>query len=190
VRERVRKVVQQPAFSTRGPIEEFTCQPATYHWLMDHPDRAVIAWRRLGAQCTDITDRGNGQCGWTDGAGSDIHWDTVYCGPKLRIWYAEGKVCPGLLLPTLPVQAVVVMRYSEGPEKTERVALRQQAELFMYTDSKAARMVTRLLGESAPRLGEQYVAQLEMFYSALSVYLDRHPEQARRLLAPAAPQPR
>jgi hypothetical protein len=61
-----------------------------------------------------------------------------------------------------------------------------QAELYLYTDSKAAAIVARLVGASAPRLGAQYVAQLEMFYSALSWYVEQHPKQAEALLSEAA----
>jgi hypothetical protein len=183
VRERVRKVVEHPTLSTRGPVEAFVCQPQTYHWLLEHPDRAVAAWRRLGATVTDVTDRGNGRFGWSDGAGSDIHWDTVASNGKMRVWFAEGRVCPGLPLPALPVQAVVVIRYAESRDGSDRPVLRHQAELFVRTDSKAAALATRLLGDTAPRLAEQYVVQLETFFSALAVYLNQHPDQAPRLLA-------
>src|SRR5579883_2224398 len=59
VRDRVRSVVDSPTMYTHGPTEEFTCRPALYYWLLDHPDRAIQAWRKLGARCVDITDLGN-----------------------------------------------------------------------------------------------------------------------------------
>jgi hypothetical protein len=43
--------------------------------------------------------------------------------------------------------------------------------------------VARLLGPSAPRLAEQYLGQLQLFFSALVWYLDQHPERAAGLLA-------
>src|SRR4051812_5042706 len=61
VRERVRLVVDRPTLYTRGPAEEFPCRPAIYFWLLEHPDRAILAWRRLGARCLDVTDQGNGR---------------------------------------------------------------------------------------------------------------------------------
>src|SRR5438132_244798 len=66
----VRRVLQQPTLFTHGPVEVFHGRPALYHWLLDHPDEAVRLWRRLGAKCMEITDRGNGRFGWTDGEGS------------------------------------------------------------------------------------------------------------------------
>jgi hypothetical protein len=191
VRERVRQALERPTYTARGPAESFQCRPAVYHWLLEHPDRAVLAWRRLGARCVDIQDRGDGRFGWSDELGSDVHWDTVYRGPGMRVWYAEGRVKPGKLVPPLPVRAVVVLRYSEDRDNNTRVVMTHQAELFLYTDSRTAAVVAKLVGASAPRLGAQYVAQLEMFYSALSWYVEQHPDRADALLstAPRGDQP-
>ena len=64
--------------------------------------------------------------------------------------------------------------------------VRHEAELALHTDSKTAALVAKLVGASAPRLGQQYVAQLEMFYSALAWYLGQHPGQAEALLSGTA----
>src|SRR5579885_2682784 len=100
-REKVRKVLEQPTLRAQGPPEHFTCQPATYRWLLDHPDKAAAMWRRLGARCLDIADRDGGRFGWSDSLGSDVWWDTVYQGPNMRVWLAEGHVKPGVLLPSV-----------------------------------------------------------------------------------------
>ncbi len=187
VRERVRKVLEHPTLSTQGPSEVFSCRPAWYYWFLDHPDRAVVVWRRLGAKCLDIVDRGNGRFGWSDSLGSDVHWDTVCSGPHLRIWFAEGRVRPGVLMPAVPVQAVVVLRFVEGRDSAGRPLLRHQADLYLHTDSKGAALAARLLGPSAPRAAEQYAAQIQMFFSFLSWYIEQHPEQAASLLAGVVP---
>jgi hypothetical protein len=183
VREQVRQTLDRPTYHARGPAESFICNPAQYHWFLEHPDRAVVAWRRLGARCVDIQDRGNGRFGWSDTLGSDVTWTTVYLDTHMRVWYAEGKIHPGTLLPYLSVRAVVVMRFTEAYDQTGQTFMRQQAELSLHTDSKTAAVVAKLVGASAPRLGEQYVAQLEMFYSALAWYIGQHPRQAETLLS-------
>jgi hypothetical protein len=185
VRERVRQVVQQPTLCTHGPAEVFVCQPATYYWLLDHHDRAAAAWRRLGARCVEISDRGGGRFGWSDGQGSDVHWDTVHRGPGLRVWYAEGVVRAGLLLPAVPVRAVVVLRHAAGHDEDGRPLLGHQLSLFVHADSRAATLAKRLLGASVPRLAEQYVLQMEQFFSSLARYLYRYPDQAEPLLSDA-----
>src|SRR5262249_53304381 len=78
--------------------------------------------------------------------------------------------------------AVVVLHYSEGHDETGRPVLRHQAELAFHTDSKAAALITKVLGPAAPHLAEQCVGQIELFFSALVWYLDRHPEKAWTLL--------
>src|SRR5690242_5102465 len=94
-RERVRYVVEHPTLVSHGPVETFYCQPHLYNWLLDHPDQAVIAWKGLGAQCTDIQERSPGRFAWQDGQGSEVHWETVFGTGRQRIWYAEGRVRPG-----------------------------------------------------------------------------------------------
>ena len=36
---------------------------------------------------------------------------------------------------------------------------------------------------SGPKVAEQYVGQMEMFFAALSWYLDQHPEKAEEMFA-------
>jgi hypothetical protein len=181
-RERVRSVIEQPTVVGTGPVEEFGGKLVPYLWLLDHPDRTARAWRQMGATCLEIVNRGNGRFGWTEAHGSDLSWETVYRGPGKHIWYAEGTVNPGALLPTVPVRAVVVMHYAGEIDSQGVANIRHHADLFVQTDSKAAAMMVRLFGPSVPRLTDQCLAQLEMFFSAMTNYLQRHPERAETLL--------
>jgi hypothetical protein len=182
LREQVRQVIEQPTLFGQGPAEAFGGDPALYRWLLDHPDRAVLAWRRLGARCSTISVRPDGTFVWSDEHGSEIRWKTVYDKPALRIWYAEGKVNPALL-PCIPVRIVVVLRHGERQDGNTQTLIYHQAHVFLQSDSRAAALVNRLLGSSVPRLAEQYVGQLEMFFSGLVWYLDHHPERSEKLLA-------
>jgi hypothetical protein len=178
----VQRVVTKPTLFTHGPAETFTCCPGIYRWLLEHPDQAVQLWRRLGARCMDIEDRGKGVFGWSDGQGSDVRWWTAYRSPQMRMWYAEGNVRAAGILPLVPVRALVVLRHSEARMASGRTFIRHQLDLFMQTDSKTAALVTRLMGPSAPRMAEQAAGQMEMFFSALAWYLDQHPGKARTVL--------
>jgi hypothetical protein len=185
VRERVRQVVQQPTLAAHAPVEVFPCQPELYHWLLDHHDRASLAWRRLGTRCIEITDRGGGRFGWTDGQGSDVVWEEVYRGQRERIWYAQGIVRGGVLLPAVPVRAVAVLRHAETRDEGNRPLMSHQLSLYALADSKAASLAKRLFGASIPRLADQYVVQMELFFSALARHLQRHPDQVEPLLSDA-----
>jgi hypothetical protein len=182
VRTRVRQVIERPTLFSHGPAEAFTGRPAVYRWLLDHPDRAVVAWRKLGATCTDITDRGQGHFIWKDGQGSEISWQTIHDAASLRIWYAEGQMRPGLLLPCVRVRAVLLLRHGDRPDGPDRMLIFHQADVFLQTDSKAAALLTQWLGASVPGLAEQGLSQVEMFFSALVWYLGQHPERTERLL--------
>src|SRR5579862_1267262 len=137
-RQGVKITLEKPALFTQGPVETFACAPHVYYWLLEHPDRGVIAWRRLGAQCVMIADRGAGRFGWKDEHGSDLQWEVVYHSNDRHIWYAEGKVRPAPLLPLVPVKAVVVLHYSEQAGPNGAILIQHQAEMFLHTDSAGA----------------------------------------------------
>ncbi len=181
-REKVRQVISQPTFKGRGAGEAFGGRPELYDWLLDHPDRALAAWRRLGAIASEIVNHGNGRFSWSDAHGSTVYWHTVYDHKNLRIWYAEGKVRPAAFMPLVPVRAVLVLRHGDMPEGNGRSLLIHQTELFVETDSRAAALAAKLMGGSATRLTEQGLGQLELFFSGLVWYLDQHPERLGRLL--------
>src|SRR4029077_17834718 len=77
-RDKVRQVVNQPTFKGRGAGEAFGGRPELYDWLLDHPERALAAWRRLGAIASEIVNHGDGRYSWSDTRGSHIQWHTVY----------------------------------------------------------------------------------------------------------------
>jgi hypothetical protein len=182
MRERVRAVAERPTLVARGPVETFLCNPATYRWLLDHPDHACRLWRQLGAKVADIHDQGNGRFGYDDGQGNSVHWHSVLDTPGQRVWYAEGRCKPGLLLPTSTVKAVLLLNLSEGQDSLGRPSLRHQMQLQLRADSAVVAMAARLFGASAPHLAEQYVGQIETFFGALAWYLNENPKQAEAML--------
>jgi hypothetical protein len=174
----VRQIMDQPTLFASGPPESFRGNPAMYYWLLDHPDQAMKAWRRLGAKCREITDRGDGTFTWTDGEGTCIRWETVYRDPTKRIWFAVGSSRPNPLLPLVPVRAVVVLHHTVMRDGYERPLLKHRADLYLQLDSRTAQVLAKLLGASAPRLAEQGLAQMELFFSGLVGFFERYPERA------------
>jgi hypothetical protein len=180
LRDKVRGVMEKATLTTRGPAEVFTCRPAVYYWLLDNPDQAVRLWRLLGAKCTDIQRETTGFC-WHDDQGSRLHWDVVLHTGTQCVWFAEGKVNPGRLLPTVDVQAVVVLNHTEGVDAAGKPAIRHQIEMYLKTDGKAISMAAKIVGASSPRVAEQYLGQMEMFFAAMAWYLEQHPQKAEEM---------
>lgn len=183
MRLKARKVLDKPAMYARGRPETFRCQPEIYHWLLDHPDRAVKAWQRLGARCMNIAARGENSFGCKDNQGTDMVWSAIVSNPREQVWYAEGVVRPGFLLPVVGVKALFVVRIDECRDALGRAAVRHQGEVVLSCDSKAIGLATRLLGASAPGMAEEYIGQIQTFFAALAWYLNEHPERSARLLA-------
>src|SRR5262249_37666145 len=114
---------------------------------------------------------------------TDVAWETVYRSSAMRIWYGAGRVRPGPLFPSMTVRAVVVMHHSEPQDRPGRPRLEHQADLFLQTDSKAAALIIRLIGPSIPPLTVQSLGQLELFFSGMTSYLQRHPDKAGLLFS-------
>ena len=176
-----KQMMEKPTVQARGPTETFTCTPEQYCWLLDNPDRAVTAWRRLGAKCVSIRKRAPGKFAYTDEIGSDVTWEAIHQAPGIRIWFAEGKVKASPVLPLVSVKALVILRYEEGKTSEGLVMVQHHAEIVIHTDSRAAAGITKMMGQSAAKLTEQGLSQLQLFFSALSYYVDRHPERVEAL---------
>lgn len=182
-RDTIEKVLAQPTICATCPLEEFACSGATYLWLLDHPNRVSLAWQRLEVGAVEIQATKDGRFVWKDENGSELTWTTVAKSGEGRVWYAEGKVKPGMLLPMVSVKAVAVLRH--GIHKTEngKPTIRHQVEVFLQTDSKAAILATKMLGSAAPKMAEQGAEQLLLFFSGIARYVDRNPAKAEVLLA-------
>ncbi len=185
LRDKVQAVLEKPALSARSQPETFNARPAEYRYLLDHPDQAVKLWRLLGARVADINDQGGGQYLWQDEHGSEVRWQIALRAGGLLLWYAEGKVKPGLLLPAQAFRALALMQYTEGVDTRGLPAVRHQVHFVLRCDSRAISLATRLMGSSAPRLAEQYLGQLQMFYGGLAWYLCQDTARARKLFEQA-----
>lgn len=178
LRDRVRVVLEHPTLASRGPLEAFRSRPNIYYWLLDHPDVAMRLWRGLGAKCSEIHALGEGNFAWRDAQNGEVRWQTIVRNGKQRIWYAEGRVKAGPLLPSVSLRAVVVLNHQEGSDGKGKPAIRHQMDMILHTDSRAVSLAARLFGASAPRLAEEYVGQMQMFFGALAWYLSEHPNKA------------
>lgn len=184
-REAVLAVVKKPTITTRGTSPELVCSPAVYDWLLEHPDRVSLAWPRLKVNCVEIADAGKGVFTWADGDGSELVWQNVGRFPDGLVWYATGKVKCSPVTPTIPVKAVVVMHHPKKMAADGTATISPVAHVYLQTDSKAASVVLKLLGPTAPKLAEQGADQLLYFFTGIANYTHKHPDKLDELLAPA-----
>lgn len=178
-KDAVLKVVRQPTISTKYASDEVSCSREMYEWLLSRPDRVSLAWRRMKVGCVEITDLGAGKFGWADDQGSDLTWQKVGTFPDGVVWYATGKVKASPVTPSVPVKAVVVLAY---PVKGGVLA--PVTQVYLQSDSRAAQVMMRMLGPTAPKLAEQGAEQLLFFFNGVGRYVTAHPEKAEALLAP------
>src|SRR5262245_17280946 len=182
-RDALVKVIKDPTITAVSPADDFVAQPDMYQWLLDHPDRTAAAWRKLGIGAVEIKPLKDGRFYWKDDNGSELVWQTVARGPSGRVWYAEGRVKPGPFLPSFPVTAVAVLNHADKPKDKGDATITHQIEVFLRTDSKAAALATRLLGDSAPKMAQEGSEQLLMFFSGMARYAHDKPEKAKAALA-------
>jgi hypothetical protein len=181
-RDAVKSVFEKSTLSAKSQSETFKGNPEHYIYFLDNPDRAVCAWRRLGAKCVTIQPRPNNQFGYTDEHGSDVTWRAVVRQGDLRVWYAEGKVKASPVLPLVPIKAVVIIRHAQMVNPDGATALVQQTEIYVHTDSAMANTFLTWMGPSAQRSAEQGLGQFQFFFSGLCRYLQEHPNHLRALV--------
>lgn len=180
-RDAITKVMKSPTITAVSPTEEFVGHPDMYQWLLDHPDRTSLAWRKLGVGAAEIKTMKDGRFVWRDDNGSEMVWQAVAKGESGRIWYAEGKIRPGALSPSFPVTAVAVLNHTDKQRAAGGSTIKHQVEIFLSTDSKAANLVAKVLGESAPKMAQQGAEQLQMFFSGITKYTHDKPEKSQTL---------
>jgi hypothetical protein len=183
-RDAVSAVLKSPSMSAKAEEEEFTANEKIYDWLIEHPDRACLAWQRLKVPCLDITDHGKSVFKWSDDSGSELAWQTVGKFENGTIWYATGKVKAGTLIPTVPVKAVAILTAPRSADKDGASTFKPSIQLFVLTDSRVAATVMRVVGPAAPKMAEQGAEQLLFFFSGIARYTHKKPEQMEALLAP------
>jgi hypothetical protein len=183
-RDAVSRIIQKPTIVARAEPEEFS--EGIYCWLVDNPDRASLAWRRLGIPCAAIAQRPDGRYGWTDGQGTEVTWHTAFKNDDMHVWLADGQAKLGPMTPTIAVRAVAVLHHRRTADRYGRPMIKQHAEIYLQTDSKAATIVARILGPAIPHLADTGASQLLLFFSGLTRYFENHPEDIRALLAPAS----
>ena len=185
VRDKVQAVLDKPTLSSRSIPETFNTDHAFYRYLLDHPHHAVKLWRRLGAKVADMEDQGGGTYLWKDGQGSEVTWQIVHREKGLHVWYAEGKVKPGVLFAAQPFRAIAMLQYTEGVDYGGLPAVRHQVHFHLRCEGRAIALATRVMGASAPHLAEQYLGQLQMFYGGLAWYVYQDAERAKKLFQDA-----
>ena len=151
--------------SSHGPAEEFP--GSFYDWLLDHPDRIALAWRRLGVPCVGIANHGNGTFGWNDGQGSDLTWQCAYSGPAGRVWYAEGRADQERISLWCRCRAVASIAYSKRRESDGRTFVTHDVDIYLQTDSRAATLVMKLIGPAATHSRNRHPALL-LFFSGVA----------------------
>ena len=184
-RDAVSDVIRQPTLTASATEPGFRVRPELYDWLLDHPDRASAAWRRMGYPCVPIEPRPGGWFHWEDDQGSTVDWKPVARFADGVVWFASGSIKRGALLPAVPITAVAVLRAPRTPGSVgESATVSPTLRVYMATDSRAAATVLRLLGPAVPRMAEQGADQVLMFFSGPARYADRHPEKAAELFRP------
>lgn len=184
-RDAVLKVIRNPTISATAAGEEVVCTVAVYEWLFDHPDRVALAWQRLKVPAVAITDLGGGRFAWTDENGSEVIWQTVGTFADGLVWYATGKVKAAPATPTVPVQGVIIVSYPKKFEKDGVALFAPSVQCYMHSDSRAAKLVLRMLGPTGPRIAEDAAGQLLDFFGGIAAYVQKHPTKAETLLGPA-----
>ncbi len=180
----VNQIIHKPTLSATYTEDPFQAHPNVYAWMLEHPDRVSLAWRRMKVPCLEITALADGSFAWTDPDGSQLIWQVVAKQADGVVWYASGKVKPAALLPMVTVKAVAIVKFTGKPTADKGIeTLTPEASVYLLSESRAANVVLRMVGPAAPKMAKDGAEQMLFFFSGIAAHLRKHPDQVPKLLA-------
>ena len=180
-RARVEKVLEQATVSTRVEIAPYPLRLDVFDYLLDHPEFATQVTRALKLARYRI---------WrtADGLNLDDGWCVTglitpfYGTGGLRVIYARGRFEQSML-PDIHGQAVILLRYANGPGPNGRPVLATSMEVFAQLDSA---IVATFAGSIAKSKATNEGLHVLKVFSRLSTHLEL---RADEILAELAKRP-
>ena len=177
-RARIENVLAKATVSTRVEIEPYPLRLDVFDYLLDHPEFATQVTRALKLARYRI---------WrtADGVHLDDGWGVTglitpfYGEGGLRVIYARGRYAQSVL-PDVRGQAVILLRYADGPGPNGRPALATSMEVFAQLDSA---MVATLAGSIAKSKATSEGLHVLKVFSRLSTHLERRTDEVLAELA-------
>ena len=178
---RIEKVLANATVWTRVEIAPYTLRLDVFDYLLDHPEFATQVTRALKLARYRI---------WrtSDGLNLDEGWGVTglitpfYGDGGLRVVYARGRYTQSLF-PDIHGQAVILLRYADGPGPNGGPALATSMEVFAQLDSA---MVTTFAGSIARSKATSEGLHVLKVFSRLSTHLER---RANEVLAELGRRP-
>ena len=165
---RIEKVLAQATVSTRVEAEPYPLRLDVFDYLLDHPDFATQVTRALKLARYRIWRTPDG-LNLDDGWGVTGLITPMYGARGLRVVYARGRYEQSVL-PDIRGQAVILLRYADGPGPNGRVALATSMEVFAQLDSA---MLATLAGSVARSKATSEARQVLRVFSRLSTHIER-----------------
>ena len=175
---RIEKVLANATVSTRVEIAPYPLRLDVFDYLLDHPEFATQVTRALKLARYRI---------WrtADGLNLDEGWGVTglitpfYGDGGLRVIYARGRYEQSVL-PDISGQAVILLRYANGPGPDGRPALATSMEVFAQLDSA---MVATFAGPIAKSKATSEGLHVLKVFSRLSTHLERRADEVLAELA-------
>ena len=170
--ERIEKVLAQATVSTRVEAESYPLRLDVFDYLLDHPDFATQVTRALKLARYRIWRTADG-LNLDDGWGVTGLITPMYGERGLRVIYARGRYEQSVL-PDIRGQAVILLRYADGPSSSGRPALATSMQVFAQLDSA---MLATLAGSIAQSKATSEARHVLKVFSRLSTHLERRTDE-------------
>lgn len=165
---RIEKVLAQATVSTRVEAEPYPLRLDVFNYLLDHPDFATQVTRALKLARYRIWRTADG-LNLEDGWGVKGLITPMYGDHGLRVIYARGRYEQSVL-PDIRGQAVILLRYADGPGSNGRPALATSMEVFAKLDSATLATLASSIARSKATSEARQVLRV---FSRLSMHLER-----------------
>ncbi|HWN92682.1 MAG TPA: hypothetical protein VNQ15_14780 [Verrucomicrobiae bacterium] len=165
---RIDKVLAKATVSTRVEIDPYALRLDVVDYLLDHPEFATQVTRTLRLARYRIWRDADG-LHLDDGWGVKGLITPLYGDGGLRVLYARGHYEQSFL-PDIRGQAVIVLRYANGPDAKGRPGLATSLQVFGTLDSKVLSSLAGTIAQDKASLEARRVLRV---FSRLTTHLDR-----------------
>jgi hypothetical protein len=166
-RTKVAAVLDDITIFRRLPNQTIECDPAFFHFLIEHPEVVVNVWDVLGLSDVTLTRTGPDTLSANDGAGTKGAVEVLYRSQDTYIWLSEGTYEGHLFSKPLRGRCVFVMRNSFGRDAEGKSMVTCRLDAFIRLDNVTIDLLARVFQPFVGQLADHNFRETASFVEVL-----------------------
>ncbi len=180
-RRQVRKIVDRCAQYRRLPEFRYPVDPATYRYLVNHPDVAVSTWRAMQISQVNLWQVGPREFETTAPDGSGGRAVILYRDAEQCLVLCDGTYRSPLLPRPITASALLWLRYRLQETDQGETFVRQKLDVFLSFPSAAMRAMAVLASPITNMMIDRNAFEVSLYARMMSQAVTHDPEWVRQI---------